>query len=418
MIVRAPLPDEPLKAFVGRLKRDNVCTSDAELFSRLASYMSLDVGNPATVNPVVFLAAVYGVDAWFFARQHTMLPFAKLVDWFDRGSGEVVDFTSDRYLRSVLRSPNKHANLCPDCVKEDLGFRGIAYWRRTHQLAGINWCSKHGVALRRYEGRGAFEVSPASALGASVSVEAEGVAVDRDHPLVARYARIAESLLAEVDRPYHVADVSIMIRDWAKQQDLRVALYGKRPLLSDLVAKSYPTSWLALNFPGSQKKEAGTFGSWFDSTWFSRKIPSTTSSYVLALALMYESSDDALNALANLAEAVVPRKSEIHRTPGTWATTEIVDVWMKHLGNCTAIAEDLGLSSNYVRNRLIEAGLPTLGRGAGLAVKRAVQNYWKGDAFSTVGESAGADQSHVEGFLRVATERYLATLWGEGQEKL
>lgn len=418
MIVRAPLPDEPMKAFVGRMKRHNVCTSDAELFSQLASYMSIGVDNPAKVNPISFLAEVYGVNALFFARQHTMLPFSKCVGWFDRGSGEVADFASDKYLRAVLRSPGSQANLCPDCVKEDLDFRGISYWRRTHQLPGIDWCSKHGVALRRYDGGGPLELSPVSALSSSEKIAAEEQAVARDHPLIARYVRIAEGLLAEVERPYHVADVSILIRDWAKQQDLRVALNGKRPLLSDLVAKSYPNSWLALHFPGSQKKEAGSFASWIDGVWFGRKIPSTTSSYVLALALMYESSDEALNALANLSEAVVPRKSEIHRMPGTWATTEIVEVWMKHLGNCKAIAEDLGLSQNYVRNRLNEAGLPTLGRGAGVAVKSAVINYWRGDALSTVGESAGANQSHVEGFLRVATERYLATLWGEGQNKL
>lgn len=417
MRVRVPLPDEPLKAFVGRLKRDNLCATDTELFSRLASYMAIEVEDPAKVNPVLFLAAVYGVDARFFARQHTMLPFSKLVDWFDRDNGESVDFTHDKYLLSVLRSQGKLAYLCPDCVQEDLHFRGISYWRRTHQLAGINWCTKHAVALRRYEGKNAFDVSPVLALRASVKIDSVvDMEANRDHPLVASYARIAESLLTEVGRPYHVADLSIMIREWARQQDLRVALNGKRPLLSDLVARSYPKSWLALNFPGSEKKEAGKFGSWFDSTWFSRKIPSTTSSYVLALALMYESSDDAINALANMSEAVVPRKSEIHRMPGTWATTEIVEVWMKHLGNCSAIAEDLGLSANYVRNRLIEAGLPILGRGAGCAVKRAVQNYWRGDDLATVGESAGANQAHVDSFLRVATERYLATLWGGTQD--
>lgn len=412
MIVREPLPDEPMKAFIGRMKRHNVCSSDLELFTRLTSYMSVEVGDPKKrINPITFLAKVYGVNPHFVARQHTMLPFTRFVEWFDRDRGEVADFTGDKYLGSVMRIRGSRAYLCPDCVKEDLDFRGITYWRRLHQLTGIDWCIKHGVGLWRYEGHDAFEQSPLSVMGASVAIDTDEVTAARDHSTVARYAQIVEGLLVEVAQPYHTADVSTLIRDWAKQQNLRVALYGKRPVLSDLVAERFPRTWLSAHFPTSRRKETGIFAPWIDGTWFSRKYPCGIPSYVLALTLMYETADDALNALANLSVAVVPRKSEIHRKPGAWSTTEIVEVWMKHLGNCTAITEDLGLSEKYVRDRLKEAGLPTLTLSAGLAVKRAVQSYWRGQSLSTVSELVGAEQSHVESFLRVATERYLATFW-------
>lgn len=417
MIVREPLPDEPLKAFIGRMKRHNVCSSDAELFIRLTSYMSVDVGEPQKkINPIAFLAKVYGISQHFIARQHTMLPFARFVEWFDRAEGEVADFTSDKYLGSVMRSRGSRAYLCPDCVKEDLDFRGITYWRRLHQLTGIDWCIKHGVALLRYEGHDAFERSPLSVLGSSAAIENEELTEARDHSTVVRYSEIVDGLLTEVAHPYHTADVSTLIRDWAKQQDLRVALNGKRPLLSDLVAERFPKAWLAVHFPTSQRKETGVFAPWIDGTWFSRNYPCGIPSYVLALTLMYETADEALNALANLSATVVPRKSEIHRKPGAWSSTEIIEVWMKHLGNCTAIAKDMGLSDKYVRDRLREAGLPALSLGAGVAVKRAVQSYWHGQSLSTVSELAGAEQSHVEGFLRVASERYLATYWAGTQD--
>lgn len=413
MIVRAPLPDEPLKAFVGRMKRHNVCSSDAELFGKLASCMSIEVGESSKINPIEFLAEVYGVKPLFFARQHTMLPFTKLVGWFDRGGGEVADLSHKKYVSSALRGSRSHAYLCPKCVEEDLEFRGITYWRRVHQLPGVDWCIKHGVALHMCEGRDTFERSPMFALDSSLALDYERVAEARDHQLVGRYTRIAEGLLSEVTQSFHIADVSILIRDWAKGQDLRVSLNGKRPLLSDRVADFFPKTWLASHFPLSVRKEAGVFASWIDGTWFSRKTPCSTALYVLALAVMYESSDDALNALASLTPVSIPRKVEVHRMPGVWNTTGIVEVWMKHLGNCAAIAEDLGLSNYYIRKRLNEAGLPTLRRSAGDAVKRAMQSFWHGQSLSTVGESAGADQSDVESFLRVATERHLASLWAD-----
>ena len=84
---------------------------------------------------------------------------------------------------------------------------------------------------------------------------------------------------------------------------------------------------------------------------------------------------------------------------------------MKHSGNSATIAKDLNLSNCYIRKRLYEAGLPTLGVSAGLAMKRALLSYWSGVSLSTACESEGANQAAVESFLRVATERHLGALW-------
>lgn len=413
MIVRAPLPDEPLKAFLGRMKRHNVCSSDAELFGKLASRMSIKIDEASRINPIEFLADVYGVRPIFFVRQHTMMPFAKLVGWFDRDRGEVPDLVNRKYLSSALRSPRPHAYLCPHCVVEDMEFRGISYWRRLHQLPGVDWCVKHGVALRRCDGIDILEQSPIFASDSSLALDDDQVAQAREHPLVARYARIAEGVLTEISQSLHTADVSVLIRDWSKGQGLRVSLNGKRPLLSDRVAESFPKAWLSLHFPASTRKEAGVFASWIDGTWFSRKVAANAALYVLALSLMYESSDEALNALANLTPVAVPRKSDVHRRPGAWDTGEIVEVWMKHSGNSATIAKDLNLSNCYIRKRLYEAGLPTLGVNAGIALKRALQSYWSGQSLSTACESEGADQAAVESLLRVATERHLGALWAD-----
>ena len=112
-------------------------------------------------------------------------------------------------------------------------FRGISYWRRLHQLPGVDWCVKHGVALRRCEGIDILEQSPILASDSSLALDDDQVAQAREHPLVARYARIAEGLLTEIPQSLHTADVSVLIRDWSKEQGLRVSLNGKRPLLSD-----------------------------------------------------------------------------------------------------------------------------------------------------------------------------------------
>lgn len=44
------------------------------------------------------------------------------------------------------------ANVCPDCLKEDILLYGESYLHRAHQLSGVCKCHKHGTILRRYSG--------------------------------------------------------------------------------------------------------------------------------------------------------------------------------------------------------------------------------------------------------------------------
>lgn len=411
MIVRPPLPDEPLAAFIGRMKRNNLCSTDNELFVNLAEYMFPKTARNTEINPVELLSKIYGMTPLFFVRQHTMLPLAKLVVWFDRDKEKAVDLTHQKYMNVALRKSQNLAYLCRDCVAEDMEFRGLAYWRRVHQLPGIDRCAKHGTALLGCSGRDVLGQSPLAFVNASNQIVDEKVDERCDNPVVARYVQIAESLLAEISQPIHVEDISVHIREWARDQDFRVSLNGKRPLLSDKAIEMLPRAWLKKHFPKSALKEYGKFSDWLDGTWFSRKTPRNSAAYILALALMYESADEAINALATLKSAIVPRKALTHRKRGAWDGAEFVKVWMLHLGNAAAIAEELNLSKAYIHQRLVAAGLPSLSRKVGAALKCAVLRYWRGDSILTACELSGANIEEVERFLRVATHRNFSEIW-------
>ncbi len=50
--------------------------------------------------------------------------------------------------------------LCESCVEQDLREFGYSFWRRSHQLPGVYFCSDHGRALLCFEGREAFRSAP------------------------------------------------------------------------------------------------------------------------------------------------------------------------------------------------------------------------------------------------------------------
>ena len=96
---------------------------------------------------VELLAGKLGMSTQQICQHFTTLPFDHAVTDNYQGIRH-----GDPAMASVLRYKVKtYAKLggviCPDCVVEDEGYWGFGYFRREHQLPGINHCSKHQTHL-------------------------------------------------------------------------------------------------------------------------------------------------------------------------------------------------------------------------------------------------------------------------------
>ena len=213
-------------------------------------------------------------------------------------------------------------------------------------------------------------------LTSSLTIDNEDLSMERDHPLVGRYARIAEALLTGVSRPYHAADVSKLIQKWAWEQGLRFPTNRTKHLLSDRVSEYFPKSWLSSHFPATRRKVMGTFFHCIDHTYYRPMQACEFSSYLFALALIYETADEALNALANMPTPSIPHKVSNPRRQIIWSKANILGVWRKHLGDYRSIAKDLGMSYRHVNRKLIEVGLPAIMPYASELEKRTALNHF------------------------------------------
>jgi len=61
---------------------------------------------------------------------------------------DALSWSSKKVGRNVLRRDSfklpRVLRFCEDCCEEDISFHGRAYYRRSHQMPGVNWCRKHG----------------------------------------------------------------------------------------------------------------------------------------------------------------------------------------------------------------------------------------------------------------------------------
>ena len=66
--------------------------------------------------------------------------------------------------------PDRGPRLCQACVEEDLGFWGFSYWRRNHQVRGVDCCPKHGVLLHQVDSSEGLALFPEECRGNAIQL--------------------------------------------------------------------------------------------------------------------------------------------------------------------------------------------------------------------------------------------------------
>lgn len=149
MYLLRPYPDELLGSFLHRATRQ-LGLSSKRLMPLLSETSNTTL--PMLITRHAGFAQAIGLSLEELIQQHTLLPY-------------VVAFMSpaarNKTLGSVLHSStssvsaaaqnaikgSRFLRYCSKCMLEDLQHYGDTYWRRIHQLPGINICATHCIPL-------------------------------------------------------------------------------------------------------------------------------------------------------------------------------------------------------------------------------------------------------------------------------
>lgn len=144
---------------------------DELLFSRIIRFLSVSgvstskflltvYGSPkASIHPYLTaglnnLAELSNEEVDHLLYQQTLAPvFMRCLPlhsneiYFGAISSNNYTATRASQLSCVRERETLSLKCCPQCVKSDIGNHGVAYWHRSHQIPGIESCSKHPVWL-------------------------------------------------------------------------------------------------------------------------------------------------------------------------------------------------------------------------------------------------------------------------------
>lgn len=156
-VMTKPYPDELLYSWLHRLASLN----GLYFYNFMSAYVMNSQTSAKTVFPfdirngfdIFYKNAQLDVDEASLYLQMSTLSYECLA--MEEGAQSKV-VSNVFYPFDLINTPANtfidKANVCPDCLKEDILLYGEPYLHRAHQLSGVCKCHKHGTTLRRYSG--------------------------------------------------------------------------------------------------------------------------------------------------------------------------------------------------------------------------------------------------------------------------
>lgn len=366
MLIRLlPFPDELIHGYRGRLMRCNGIQNDKQLDVLMREWSGVPGSDYREVPSAVLFAKVAGTQVSEFVSRHSFVPLRRAITWFHPETKHGCESQLRLLWSGPMHLPRVGAYFCEHCVAEDLEFHGMSYWRRSHQIPGVFWCSKHKVPLRYVEKDSAFQRPPSAFVDMATQVSQEWVEELIGNPFLQRYADVCSGVM-ERDHPFDVAVVSHVLKEDARAQGFQTSGRPvKRPLLSDMAVEELGRKWLATVIPALANKPEGEISHQVDGVCYLKKSSSSVAAYALVCALLYSSADEAINALAGMRpQDLGPRRKRKAELP----TDELVDAYIQSRGDYARAAERFDCVYQTVASRYATLGLPNFSgkRGARL----------------------------------------------------
>lgn len=292
MILPSVMPDELARSLISRICVLNGADRADVLMPNIASLFSSPSNPDHTASWCELLASANRVTPQAFLAGHTLLPFRRAVrpvtDCVAFGMlHDMLEYSAhgpymDKPIKQIL-------HLCRECTEEDMNFWGFSYWRRSHQLPGSVLCQKHLIGLRDTE-TSSWLVLPHDSLKTSIPIDATITWSAKRNPVIQRYAEISAAL-AERTQPVSTAWMVHVLKRKFHSRQAETGRTTRR--LTTIAVDMVRGPWQRHFFPDLDANAADLNS--LDRTCSSVRVAYPTQFYALALAVLFENADDAMN---------------------------------------------------------------------------------------------------------------------------
>lgn len=336
-----PLPDELAHGYRGRVLMFNGLRHSREHLTLLADWVQRQVADSGELSPVEVLAWLAGQSSEHFVQAHTTMPFMRSVAMTQCKLPHGSPLQRLIMVRRALCDTRGYACLCSQCVEEDVQFHGHSYWRRSHQMPGVYWCSKHGQPLHYVRNSNPYSRFPSDCLReSSEQFCADWVSGLMRSDCIQRYVAISNDLLMSCRQPVPLTRAVAGIRVRAAAKRLKVSHPVDFRELDDYVRSKVDQAWLARLLHKDGLMPEG---------FVRPKLNCTPPSIAFMFAVLMDSADDAVNFILDCERRFDPHTSVLD----TVDESVLLEAFVAAKGNCDTVAVMLGFQRGQVSNAYI-----------------------------------------------------------------
>jgi len=406
-MVVAPMPNELAVGHEGRVAWLEGHSSAKETDEWIKSVLGSQSQDAIAIPRLHQLAVLSNMTPMQYARHHSMLPALRVASkaGTDHLHGDDVSHSYSRRLGMLTQ--RRGAFCCERCIEEDLKEQRFSWFRRTHHLIGVDWCSVHGCPLVQVDDPLPFSRAPHIWLTKG-KLNTLDVAVPElpETGFLCRYVDISSALLLR-DRPFPVEQINSQLAIRAASIGLRISKTGQRPLLSDRLGEQAPTLWLNQHLPLWKTKSPAQFFQRMDSLGSMKVVAGVGDAYAMALAALYDSAEEAMNALSSPHQ--LKQELRFGRTgPKRGSEFWQGEIWETYLA-CNGVVNDMAQRLNLDRTHLSEmmcsAGLPSLADLQTAGKWRAFSRFARGEGIVDACAAECIEVFELEMLLRKCSTR-------------
>lgn len=336
------IPDELWSGYLGRFGIFNGVSSRIDSERMLHDYFQK---SPTETSLISMLAQLYEFDIEYFVNNHTLIPITKYVEVRRSADNEI----DDRSLRILGGKTLKHWGcFCEECAKEDIKYLGFSFWRRSHQMPGVDWCLKHQTPLCETLIKDNFYQQPAYHLTNNNFKKADISSIQ--NPSVLKYVQLIQNIF-DLPKPIRHLDVALERKlKTLKSQTPKNCNSGR---LSEIVLRDFPIDWLKKHFISLNNLFYGEYHHSLDEIDYYHHKNQPYPYLLLVAAAIYKDADNAIIEISKYK----PKAPTTIKTPFNKA--DLIDAYIQHQGDVLLIANTLNRSYRDIVARISRNNLPT-----------------------------------------------------------
>ncbi len=395
------MPGEIAEGHLSRIRIVNGISSRKRVIDLLRAQSS-----DPTAPILHLLAAFSGMDSTAYAILHSMMPALRVASREEapalHGSPEGAAFSR----RLGMLAPRPGSRICARCNAQSLAEQGFSWFRREHQLLGVDLCPVHGCGLQVIDCGDAFSEPPEfrEVRGELKLAQLDSVVKKGGDSFVGRFISLTCSYLNR-DAPLPTRALHAELSSRARLAGLRTSDSGHRPLLSDAILERAPKGWLQAHFPLLISKQPSKKYYPIDNLLMPSSPAGSGDAYALAIAALSVNEADSracLDAASQRAE--IPKPKHRRLGPEFWQGKAYL-LYEECSGNVTQMARLMGVDRKYLGAKLMELGLPSLGKIENSSLLLALRDFINGAGVTESCSSRQLDPKLLESLLRVACAR-------------